>query len=385
MLELSRAQVLKLFLHAQGLIGAPDKKGGVSVLIRKLGAVQLDTISVLARSHELVPYSRLGAVGRPHVEAAYWGAPYESFEYWGHAMSVLPIEDWPLYKVRRRRFAERDRDSEVATPALRKQVLSQIRSLGPVTSSELGGARVPGGQWWSWSPIKRTVENLSACGEVISVTRRGFKRVYDLPERVVPADLLNESLSDAECLGGLIDIAARCLAVGTLNDLADYFRIQKRDVPAGIEAAGLVPVKVEGWDAKAWAHPNVLNRTSAIRGRQRTTLLSPFDPVVWDRARTERVFGFTHRLEAYVPKPLRVHGYFVMPLLAEGRLCGRVDPKRIGKTLIVRKATIEEDAVEHLAEALAEAANWVECDSVVVEQISPSRLLAPVKKALARL
>jgi uncharacterized protein YcaQ len=186
--------------------------------------------------------------------------------------------------------------------------------------------------------------------------------VYRLAADAVPAALLEREPADADCRAHLVAKAAAALGVATVNDLADYYRLQKRSVPAAIEAAGLVPVAVQGWDQPAWGDPAAL--AASPRGRHRTTLLSPFDSVVWDRARTARVFGVTHRLEAYTPAPKRVYGYFTMPLLAGGRLVGRVDPKRVGRTLTARAWLIDPGARDALETAVEEAAAWVGCDSV---------------------
>ena len=155
-------------------------------------------------------------------------------------------------------------------------------------------------------------------GEVVCVERRGWKRVYDLAERAIPDDLLHDELDDTECLRRLVRLAGQSLGVGTRADIADYHRLKGEQVDAVIADSGLVPVTVEGWGKPAWADPAALE--TPPRGRHRTTLLSPFDSLIWERARTERIFGFTHRLEAYVPKPKRVYGYFAMPVLAGGRL-----------------------------------------------------------------
>jgi uncharacterized protein YcaQ len=368
----------RLVLRAQGLLGAPDRRAGVPGLLRRLGAVQLDTISVLARSHELVPYARLGPVGRAAVEDAYWGAPPRAFEYWSHAACVLPLEAWPWFAFRRRWW--RDRDDERATPAARRAVLDRLAE-GPVTATDLGGAK-KGGPWWDWSDVKRAAETLFREGTVVCVERRGWRRVYDLAERAVPPDLLATEPDDHECQVALVRDAARHLAVGTREDLADFHRLKTTEVDAALPDAELVPVEVQGWPAPAWADPAALE-APAPRGRHRTTLLSPFDSLVWDRARTARLFGFVHRLEAYVPAPKRVHGYFAMPLLAGGRLVGRVDPARRGRTLVARQLSMAgPEAIEPMAEALDEAATWVGCDAVGLERVDPPGLAEPLRAAL---
>jgi uncharacterized protein YcaQ len=367
----------RLALRAQGLLGAPDRRAGVHGLLRKLGAVQLDTISVLARSHELVAYARLGPVGRTAVEAAYWGQAPSAFEYWSHAACVLPLEDWPWFAFRRRWW--RQRHDERATDAARRAVLTRLAD-GPVTATDLGGAK-KGGPWWDWSDVKRAAETLFREGTVVCVERRGWRRVYDLAERAVPTHLLAAEPDDHECRVALVQDAARHLAVATREDLADFHRLKTAEVDAALPDAGLAPVEVQGWPAPAWADPAALD--DLPRGRHRTTLLSPFDSLVWDRARTARVFAFVHRLEAYVPAPKRVHGYFTMPLLAGGRLVGRVDPARRGRTLVARQLSMAgPKAVAPMADALREAATWVGCDAVGLERVEPPGLAEPLRAAL---
>ncbi|MEV6688898.1 crosslink repair DNA glycosylase YcaQ family protein [Streptomyces sp. NPDC051130] len=381
---LSADEARRIALRAQGFLGAPDRRGGVRGVLRHLGAVQLDTISVLARSHELVPYARLGAVGRDTVEQAYWSDRH-AFEYWSHAACVLPIEEWPHFAFRRRARRARGhrwhilQDKERSTRA----VLDRLKADGPLTSTELGGAK-NGGEWFEWSETKIAVEWLLDTGEVVCSERRGWKRVYDLPERAVPDALLHDDLDDRECLRRLVALAGRSLGVGTRADIADYHRLKGDQVDAVIADSGLVPVAVEGWGRAAWADPAAL--ATVPRGRHRTTLLSPFDSLVWDRARTERIFGFTHRLEAYVPKPKRIHGYFAMPLLAAGRLQGRVDPAREGSALVARQLSLTSPkAARPMAEALLEAASWVGCDSVRVERAGTPSQAAAVTAELAAL
>jgi uncharacterized protein YcaQ len=178
--------------------------------------------------------------------------------------------------------------------------------------------------------------------------------------------------------------AAARLGVATAADLADHHRLRRAEVVAALPDSGLVRVTVRSWSEPAWADPDLLEVLGAgrLRGRHRTTLLSPFDSLVWDRARTERVFGFVHRLEAYVPSHKRVHGYFVMPLLDGGRLAGRVDPAREGTTLVVRRVSAAPRTVEALAGALRETAAWVGCDSVRVEVADPPGLGLELERRL---
>ncbi len=400
--ELSADEARRIALRAQGLLGAPDRRGGVRGVLRHLGAVQLDTISVLARSHELVPYARLGAVGRRTVEDAYWtpdpgGAPH-AFEYWSHAACVLPIEEWPHFAFRRRAYRTRPQWHHDLPDGVYDQVIKQLRTEGPLTATELGGAK-NGGPWWDWSAAKVAVERALMYGEVVCTQRRSWKRVYDLAERAVPYEFRHDDLSDHECLRRLVRLAGQSLGVGTRADIADYHRLKAEQFDAVVADSGLVPVRVAGWSkgagegrrgagtaaVDAWADPAALE--TAPRGRHRTTLLSPFDSLVWERARTERIFGFAHRLEAYVPRQKRIYGYFAMPVLAGGRLVGRVDPAREGNTLVAKQASLsltDRKALRGMAEALVTAAGWVGCSNVRLERVEAPELRGPLSEELAR-
>ncbi|WP_329279361.1 winged helix-turn-helix domain-containing protein [Streptomyces sp. NBC_00691] len=377
--ELSADDARRIALRAQGFLGAPDRRAGVRGVLRGLGQVQLDTISVLARSHELIPYARLGAVGRTTVEDAYWTGAH-AFEYWSHAACVLPVEEWPHFAFRRRAYRGRPHWGHELSAGAYGKVIDQLRAEGPRTATELGGAKNKG-EWWDWSDAKIAVERALMYGEVVVVERRGWKRVYDLAERAIPEALLHDDLDDTECVRRLVRQAGEALGVGTRADIADYHRLKGEQFDAVVETAGLVPVTVAGWGKPAWADPAAL--ASEPRGRHRTTLLSPFDSLIWERARTERIFGFTHRLEAYVPKQKRIHGYFAMPVLAGGRLVGRVDPAREGGTLVARQVTLDgPKAVPAVARALREAAEWVGCDAVRVERVDTPGLAKDLVAAL---
>jgi hypothetical protein len=308
-------------------------------------------------------------------------------EYWAHAACIMPIELWPWFAFRRRKLAHSPRwGGYVSTNPAVGEVLKRLETEGPLTSADLGPSK-NGGDWWDWSPMKVAVERLLDLGQVICTTRRGWRRVYDLTERALPASVaaLGEP-SDEECWGALTALAGRCLGVATARDLAGYFRIPAAAVTPAVAARGLVPVTVAGWGSPAWADPAAL-ATMDAPGRHRVTLVSPFDSLIWDRPRTTRLFGFHHRLEAYTPAAQRVHGYYVMPLLAGGQLVGRIDPKRVGTTLVARQVSLMapfgDRQVQWAAAALREAATWVGCDAVVIERSDPealgSRLAAAVE------
>jgi uncharacterized protein YcaQ len=406
-LTLTPDEVRRITLRSQGFLGAASRRGGIAGMLNRVGAVQLDTISVLARSHELVAYARLGPIARDRIERAYWspGQP-ATFEYWAHAACILPIEEWPFYAFRRRAFRAQGQRWHQVSETVCKQVLARLAAEGPLTATELGGAK-GGGPWWDWSEVKIAAEWLLDIGEVVCVRRTGWRRVYDLPERVLPAELLNGELTDHECLSRLLAVTARALGVVTRADVTDYHRLSRllntqfESSAAALEeaaaAAGLTPVTIatdpSGTPGRAghsstsgWADPVALAAaTAAGPERNRTTLLSPFDSLIWDRKRTLRMFGFEHSLEAYVPKHKRIHGYFTMPLLAGGRLVGRVDPARDGTTLVARKVSLDRAAAaEPMAQALREAASWVGCDDVRLEVVEPAQQADRLTAALAK-
>jgi uncharacterized protein len=392
--QLSADEARRITLYAQGFLGSGGRRGGVAGMLRRIGAVQLDTISVLARSHELVAYARLGPVGRDAVENAYWPPDTSAtFEYWAHAACVLPLEHWPYYAWRRRAIAARGQRWHKVSEAACEEVLARLKAEGPLTATQLGGAKA-GGPWWDWSEVKIAAEWLLDTGRAVCVRRTGWRRVYDLPERAIPGPLLEHRPSDDECLAHLVGGTTRALGVATQADMVEYQRLNgywrspenAGNLDSAATAAGLTPVTVAGGKRPlpAWADPAALAWLDAGgRGRHRTTLLSPFDSLIWDRKRTLRMFGYRHALEAYVPKEKRVHGYYTMPLLAGGQIVGRVDPARSGKTLLARHVTLDKPAaVAPMARALAEAAQWVGCDTVHPELTSPSHLAQPLLAAL---
>jgi uncharacterized protein len=368
---MTEKDVRRLVLYGQGLIGADARRGGASAMLRRIGAVQLDTISVLARSHELVAYARLGAIGRQAVERAYWSG--DCFEYWAHAACILPIEEWPYYAFRRRRFQSQGQRWHKVSQEACQTVLKRLTAEGPLTATQLGGAK-GGGPWWDWSETKIAAEWLLDTGQVVCSRRVGWRRVYDLPERVLAPELLDKNPTDAECVARLVKTAARALGVATKSDLMDYNRFRAGTaLDHAIEAAGLIPVTTG--KTPAWADPEALAWLSNPKGRHRVTLLSPFDSVVWDRKRTLRTFGMTHIFEAYVPAAKRINGYYAMPVLAGGELVAQVDPGRDGQTLLAKHVLLDKpSAIEPAARALREAAGWVGCDNIAVLRVTPANL-----------
>jgi uncharacterized protein YcaQ len=347
--------------------------GGPAALLGRVRAVQLDTISVLARSHELVTFARLGPIGRARIEKGYWGPASATFEYWSHAACILPLEDWPFYASQRRARVARGRRWHRLEDADKScsYVRDRLRGEGPLSARELGGAK-KGGVWWDWSETKIAAEWLLDIGELVCRQRKGFQRVYDLAERAIPTSLLEVELSDEACQVQLVEAAGGAMGVATSSDLAAYHGLKRPQVEQVVRKTGLLPANVEGWDKPAYVSPGALDMLGR-RMKGRSVLVSPFDSLTWSRERTERLFGFRHRLEAYVPRAKRVHGYFSMPVLGRDRLVGLVDPGRVGRTLVAKHVSLDTpEAPYHVVAALIEAASWVGSDNIVIERVTPA-------------
>jgi uncharacterized protein YcaQ len=397
--RLSAAEARRVALAAQGFGDAPlgravDARALRTRLLDRVGLLQIDSVNVLQRAHYLPAFSRLGPYDTGQLDKLSHYAPRRLFEYWGHEASLLPVELHPHLRWRMRRAHDdawgsmrrvaRDRPELVAA------VLEDIRRRGPVTAAQLAHHDEPRGAkgpWWDWSDVKRALEFLFWSGEITSARRRRFERLYDVAERVLPAAVMAmPTPADDEAQRTLLRVAARAMGVATEPDLRDYFRLPSAEAKARVaelvEAGELLPVAVEGWRAPAYlsAGARVPRRLDA------RALVGPFDSLIWMRPRVERVFGFRYRIEIYVPKEQRVHGYYVLPLLLGDRLVARVDVKsdRHGGALLVQAAHTEPDAPGDTAEALAaelrRLASWLALDDVVVA--GPGDLAPALRTAL---
>ncbi len=389
--RLTLAVARRIALAAQGFAdraptGPPDRRH----LRRVLGRTQLlqmDSVNVFERAHYLPLFSRLGPYDKGLVDrAAYRGR--ELFEYWGHEASLLPVALHPLLRWRMARAEAleegwggplrimRERPEFVA------EVLRRVQDEGPVTAGTLHGGATSGGPWWGWNDTKVALELLFWSGRVATATRRSFERVYDVTERVLPAEVLalpTPSREDAQ--RELVRLAARAHGVATERDLRDYFRLRVEEARAAVvdlvQAGELLPVEVEQWRQPAYLWVG----TAMPRRVRASALLSPFDPLVWERSRASRLFGFDYRIEIYTPAVKRVHGYYVLPFLHDERLQARVDLKADHKAGVLRvlAAWREPDSDPHevapaLAVQLRKAADWQGLSAVVVE---PRGDLAP--------
>lgn len=346
---------------------------------KRLALHQIDSVNVLVRAHYLPAFSRLGGYDRALLDRAAWGARRDRrlFEYWAHEASLLPLELHPLLRWR---MARADR-GEAGWRSLRRfagerrseadALLERIRAEGPMAASDFEHGRSRSG-WWEWGATKHALEWLFWAGHVGTATRRGsFERVYDLAERVIPATILSlPTPNEPEAHRRLVALAARALGVASAGDLRDYFRLGVEEtrtaVAALVEDGTLLPAAVESWRQPAYLHSEA-RRPRRIEGQ---ALLAPFDPLIWNRDRAERLFGFRYRIEIYTPADKRVHGYYVLPFLLDERLVARVDLKRDRQAglLLVRSLHLERGAPsetrERLAAELRTMADWLGLDRV---------------------
>ncbi|SDU70799.1 winged helix-turn-helix domain-containing protein [Jiangella alkaliphila] len=410
--ELSLAQARRVALRAQLLDrppSGPATAGAVTAarvrsVLRALGAVQLDAVNVLVRSHYLTLYSRLG----PYDPALLDDVVYrrrQGFEYWGHAASLLPVELQPALRWRMTRRAEhaswqRFRDRvERERPGYLAALEAEVAARGPLAYTDLAdkaqrdrsalGDKYTDSTllWYRWSDGKSALEGLFDAGELAAAGRRGFERLYDLPARVLPTPVLSAptpSLEDGQ--RELVRRAMAGLGVATARDVADYFRtpgVETRARLRELVASGeLTPVRVEGWTDPAWLAPVPIPRSVDARA-----LLSPFDSLLWERSRVQRLFGFRHSFELYVKPEKREFGYFVLPFLLGEALVARVDVKadRSAGRLLVPGAFAESGAdpglaVPALADELRRLAGWLGLDAVEVGL--RGSLAEPLRRAL---
>ncbi len=381
--RLPAALARRIALAAQGFaVPRPSTPVGSRQLrsvAQRLAVVQIDSVNVLSRSHYLPFFSRLGPYPRTALDGLTNGRG-AVFEYWAHEASFLPVRLHPF--LRWRMAAAEDEAWGSMTRVARERpeyvaaLVERVRTGGPLRAAELGEARPDRpGSMWNWHAGKAALEYLFFTGVLTARGRSaGFERVYDLTERVLPAAVLAQPVPDrADAVRELVRTAARALGVATEKDLRDYFRLSPGDARRAIaelaDAGELLAVDVDGWARPAWLDPGA-HRPRWIRAR---ALLSPFDSLVWERPRVERIFGFRYRLEIYTPAPQRVHGYYVLPFLLGDRLVGRVDLKADRQASVLRvQSAFAEDGVprgEVAAELAAELrlmADWMELEDVVV-------------------
>nr|WP_246304864.1 crosslink repair DNA glycosylase YcaQ family protein [Nocardioides thalensis] len=381
-------------MAAQGFLDPPHAKPTMRTFARTLertGVLQVDSVNVLQRAHYMPLYSRMGPYDTGLLHRAAERSPRKVVEYWAHVQAFMPVELWPVMQHRMDYYREAKGSKwwgDVGDASMRERILKEVRARGPVTARDLddGAPRTKEHWGWNWSDTRKVLDILYMFGELAIAGRNGqFEIRYDLPERVIPADVLAlPTPTPAEAHRELVRRAARSHGVATVQDLRDYYRMTVADTAAAVaalvEAGELLPVEVEGWKRPAYLHRDArLPRRVAARA-----LLSPFDPVVWERARTEALFDFFYRIEIYVPKDKRVHGYYVLPFLLGDRIVGRVDLKadRATGRLLVHAAYAEPgappDTAAELAAELRRLAGWLGLADIVV---APLGDLAPALAA----
>lgn len=382
-LKLSINQARRLALSAQGFgkhPEAPPTLPAVKRMLQRLGVLQIDSVNALVRSHYLPLFSRLGDYSPATLDQLAWGRGRQRqlFEYWGHEASLLPLSLYPLLRWRMAHAADgrgiyrqlaqfgRERQDVIA------RVLAAVREQGALGAGSLSTREERAGPWWDWSEEKHALEWLFAAGEVTVAGRRGFERLYAVPEKVLPKSILDQTLPrEAEAHQGLMLHAAAALGVGTERDLRDYFRLEPAQGKAALAellADGrLQAVAVQGWKQPGYCAgmPRIPRRIEA------SALLSPFDSLVWERNRTERLFDFRYRLEIYTPAHKRVYGYYVLPFLYRERIVARVDlrAERTQGQLAVHAVHAEtpgldEEGYDALAGHLLRLANWLGLERV---------------------
>jgi uncharacterized protein len=401
---LSLHEARRLAIASQGFSTRPPAPSVAHLrkLAARLHAFQIDSVNVLVRAHYVPAFARLGSYRMEALDSLAY-RKRELFEYWGHEACLLPISLYPLVRYRMHKHEERTREyMRSERGGYMASVYAEIGERGPITAAELSNPGRRSGGWWSWwgsENGKATLEHLYDAGLVAIAGRRGFERVYDLTERIIPRAALDAPAPPREAaMKQLICLAARAYGIGALGDLAGYFHLDswrdrmppgprwthakgadggrvtssaKRLVSELVEEGRIVPARVEGWKEQAYLHP----QARFPRSVDARALVTPFDSLVWERSRVERLFGMKYTIEMYVPPPKRVFGYYVCPFLLGDTLVARCDLKadRARKVLMVRSAFLEpgQDArrvVPELACELRHMQAWLELDRIEVSE-----------------
>lgn len=389
MQRMNAAAARRIALAAQGFgkrRPANPKRRAILDVVARTRLLQLDSVSAVVRAHYAPVFSRIGPYDRTLLDGAAWSdsprARRGLVEYWAHEAALIPVADWPLMRWRMAEYEHGRwagmRKAAERNPTLGKDILDVVTEVGAASAREIErhlelDKPRPKGTWWNLSDTKLICEQLFAAGELSTARRVGFTRHYDLTERVVPADIRERAIAEADAVRELVRRASRALGIATEPDLRDYYRLHRRQSAPAIaelvDAGELVPVDVDGWDAPAYLHPEA----SIPRRITGAALLCPFDPLIFFRPRTQRVFDFHYRIEIYTPEPKRVHGYYVFPFLLDGKLVGRVDlrAERATGRLLAPAAFAEPghataETAHALRGALREMADWLELDEVVI-------------------
>jgi uncharacterized protein YcaQ len=399
---ISPALARRVALAAQGF-GRPAATGTGSAgpgirqlgaLVERLGLLQIDSVNVFERSHYLPAFSRLGPYDKAELDRLSSGRTPRLTEYWVHEASLLPVDDWPLFRWRMQAYRDKAAGDDSHWSTDNKPMLDWLRAElaanGPMPASAIEhDANKRSGPWWGWSDVKIGLETLFRWGDVVSAGRRRFERVYALPEQVFSDELLGREVSAADAHRALIAQAARAHGIGTVSDLADYFRLRtlptRTAIDELVDSGELLPVQVPGWGRGGAAGAAWLHRDARLPRRiDAAAVLSPFDPVVWERARALRLFDFHYRIEIYTPQEKRQFGYYVLPVLLGDTIVGRVDLKndRQAGVLRVQASWAEPGAPLDTAERLAEVLRRTQAGQGLERlEVVPRGTLAPALAA----
>jgi uncharacterized protein YcaQ len=369
-LTLSNPEARAVALNSLGF--SDSKPQSVLEVFDRTNLLQVDSVNVFERAHYLPLFSRLGRYDKSELDQLTGGFNPKLIEYWAHEASIIKTDELPLFHWRMSDNRYHDWNE-----SLGQWIAAELKERGPLTTSDFEHPdHSRRGAWWGWSDVKQTLERMFYCGALVSGGRTKFKRIYALPEQVLPSALLENPTSAAEAQKELLVKAASSLGVGTKKDLADYFRLKSKDIVTHfdelVEEGRLTPVSVEGWKEIAYISPQTDLSPNAHQG---TTALSPFDPVCWNRDRTSRLFGFDYKIEIYVPADKRKFGYYSLPVLHDGQLIARLDLKsnRQLNKLQVQSSWAEESQVgafptKAMTAHLKEIAKWQGLSSIEISE-----------------
>lgn len=391
--QLTLSQARLLALAGQGLTKA-TKPASVLETVDTMGVLQIDSVNVFERAHYLPLYSRLGPYEKSELDNLHGGKHPALLEYWAHEASFIRTEDYPLFNFRMESNQRGSRSRWENWAQENREFLdwikNEIRTRGPLATSDFEHERAERkGSWWGWSDVKHALEYMFMYGELVSGGREGFTRLYALPEQVLPKKLITKSIEQNKARKTLLLRAAKSSGVATAKDLADYYRqlmpIVKPLIQELVAERKLIETKVEGWKEIAYLLPET---TVPKEKPSKTTLLSPFDPLVWFRPRTERLWDFHYRIEIYTPEPKRIYGYYTLPILWNGKIAGRIDLKndRQNRALLIQSAwhepQIDPAALAlDLSNHLSQTAKWQGCNDIQLKK--KGNLAAALSKTIS--
>ncbi|MEN9752628.1 MAG: hypothetical protein RL670_319 [Actinomycetota bacterium] len=402
--SLSLRQAQLLTLASQGLIGARPQT--VLESVQRTSVLQIDSVNVFERAHYLPLFSRLGGYNKPDLDALTGGFNPALIETWSHAACFIETKDWPLYRYRMAQLRGKYLDADGSWGATNRKfldwLLAEVAQKGALTAGEIEHDRSKrGGSWWGWSDVKRGLELLFLTGDLVSGGRRSFQRLYATPSSVLPVELIEAQVAEGEARKQLVLQAAGAFGVANFVELIDYHRLNMvpgqgrakftQTITELVADGQLETVQLEGVSEPQYVLPGSLERTDWAslerEAAKRTTILSPFDPIAWNRERATRLYGFDYKIEIYVPAPKRIYGYYCLPILHNGALAGRIDLKsdRKAKQLLVQAAWHETKLkpsrtaalASQLAKHLREVQAWQQLNEIVV---SPNGNLAAALK-----